>query len=231
MTTANRELLPRDSWMSAIAMLAVALLAVAVLLNGVGNVGVMAPPHPGGGRHVELPALTSAEQFSFAGAGRAIKRLKLPESGRAEQFEAYEQLLLALAESLPVTPQNATLDRADLLLTKSLPVAAANEVTAVLPSFLRYRQAEKTLLGLSPGAPGDIEGAYLHLQLQNALRNTILGEEVAAKLYGTSYRMTEIHLVRRMLMQRQDLDEDEKRLLIREQMDTLTTEDAPGVDR
>jgi hypothetical protein len=214
--------------MPAIALLTVALLAVAALLNGIGAVGVMAPPQAGAGQHVELPALSSAEQLTFSEVDRAIQRLDLQESGRAEPFEAYEQLLLALAEALPVTPDDAALERASLLLSKSLPAPAASEVVAVLPSFLRYQQTEKTLMGLSPGAPGDIEGAYLHLQLQNALlRDTLLGEPVSAKLYSTRYRMTRIHLLRRMLMQRQDLEEDEKRRLIRQQMEALRGQGNP----
>ena len=227
MTTANRELLSPDSRMPAIALLTVALLAVAALLNGIGAVGVMAPPQAGAGQQIELPALSSAEQITFAEVDRAIQRLDLPESGRAEPFEAYEQLLLALAGALPVTPDNTALERASLLLSKSLPAPAVNEVMAVLPSFLRYQQAEKTLIELSPGAPGDIEGAYLHLQLQNALRDTLLGEPVSAKLYSTRYRMTRIHLLRRMLMQRQDLDEHEKRRLIRQQMEALRDQGHP----
>lgn len=221
MTTANRELHSNDSWLPAIAMLAVALLMVAALLNGVGAVGVMASADPESGHAVVVTPLAPGEQLPFAEADRAIERLYLSDSGRSEEFEAYERLLLALAESLPARPDEASLARASELLSKSLPAPAAEDVIAVLPSFLSYQQAEKALLGLSPGAPGNIEGAYLHLRLQDALRETILGEQVADQLYSASYRMTEIHLARQMLMQRQDLDEEEKRRRIREQVEAL----------
>lgn len=230
MTTANRELRPSDSWMPAIAMLTIALLVVAALLNGVGTVGVMASSAPDRGHHIEMPTLNPSQRLPFAEADRAIERLHLSGLGHPEEFEAYESLLLALAESMPAAPDDVALARAGELLSRSLPAPAAEEVMAILPSFLSYQQAEKAMLGLSPGAPGDIEGAYLHLRLQDALRDTILGEPVADKLYSTRYRMTEIHLARQMLMQRQDLDEEEKRRLIREQTEALrlqeTSEDA-----
>lgn len=227
MTTANRELRPTDSWLPAIAMLTIALLAVAALLNGVGTVGVMGAAHPDSGHHVAVSPLPPAEQLPFAEADRAIERLFLSDSGRSDEFEAYERLLLALSESLPAKPDEASLARAGELLSKSLPAPAADDVITVLPSFLRYQQAEKALLGLSPGAPGDIEGAYLHLRLQNALRHTILGEQVTEQLYSASYRMTELHLARQMLMQRQDLEEEEKRRLIQEQMEALRRQENP----
>lgn len=227
MTTANRELQPRDGWMPAIAMLTIALLSMAALLNGVGAVGVMAPAHPGKGQFVEVAPLSAAEQVAFAGVDRAIERLHLEASGQPEQFEAYEPLLLALAESLPTDPDGTVLARVQKLLSGSLPDPAATDIMAVLPSFLSYQQAEKALLGLSWGVYGGIEGAYLHTQIQNALRETILGEAVTADLYSTSYRMTEIHLVRQMLMERQDLNEEEKRRRIQEQMEALRTQDQP----
>ncbi|MFC4260771.1 hypothetical protein ACFOZ5_17275 [Marinobacter lacisalsi] len=227
MTTANRELQPGDSWMPAIAMLAIALLVIAALLNGIGTVGVMASASPDRGHHIAMPSLNPAQRLPFAKADRAIERLHLSGLGHPEEFEAYESLLLALAESLPATPDEVALARAGELLSRSLPAPAAEDVIAMLPSFLSYQQTEKALLGLSPGAPGDIEGAYLHLRLQDALRDTILGERIADQLYSVSYRMTETHMARQMLMQRKDLDEDEKRRLIREQMDALRLQENP----
>lgn len=173
------------------------------------------------------PCRRPGEPLPFAEADRAIERLYLSDSGRSDEFEAYERLLLALSESLSEKPDNASLARAGELLAKSLPAPAAEDVIAVLPPFLHYQRAEKALLGLSPGAAGDIEGAYLHLRLQNALRNAILGEQMTEQLYSASYRMTEIHLAQQMLMQRQDLDEEEKRRLIREQMEALRLQENP----
>lgn len=221
MTTANRGGRPRDSWLTATAMLAFALVVVAALLNGVGQVGVMAPASPGTGRYLVAPELTPQERVPFARVDRAIKRLRLDDTGRAEPFEAYEPLLLALSESLSGHRDERALQRARLLLSRSLPAPANEDVSAMLPAFLDYQRAERALLGLSPGAPAGIEAAYWHLQMQQALRETILGESVADKLYRTSYLMTKAHLVRRLLMLREDLDEDEKRQLIRQQNEAL----------
>ncbi|WP_328188794.1 hypothetical protein [Marinobacter sp. OP 3.4] len=222
MTIVDRELRPRDSWMPAIAMLTVALLGVAALLNGIGPVGVMAGAHSGGGHVVTLPALAPEEQVAFAGVDQAIERLHLTDAERPEQFEAYENLLLAVTESLPAKPDEAALARVRELLDRSLPPPAARDVAGVLPSFLAYRRAEESLLELTPGAPRTAEGAYLHLQLQDALRRTFLGNDLTTKLYSASYRMIDTHLVRQMLMEREDLEEAEKRRLIREQMEALS---------
>lgn len=224
MTNAGRGPRARESWMPATAMLAIALLAVAAMLNGVGAVGVMAPSHPGHSGLVAPEGLARGEQVAFAGADRAIERLYLADSGRPERFEAYEGLLQALAESLPANPGEPALDRVGVLLARSLPAPAVDDLTAMLPSFLEYQEAEQAWLRLSPVAPGSVEGAYLHLRLQHALRETILGAQVAKKLYSDSYRMTEVHLVRRMLMLRDDLGEEEKRRLIRQQMEALTVQ-------
>ncbi|MFL1404689.1 hypothetical protein ACJO2E_05005 [Marinobacter sp. M1N3S26] len=228
MTTVDREFRPRDSWMPAIAMLTVALLGVAALLNGVGPVGVMSGSHSGGGHYVALPALAAEEQVVFAGVDQAIERLHLTDMERPEQFEAYESLLLAVAESLPVSPGEAALTRVSELLDRSLPAPAARDVADVLPSFLAYLRAEESLLGLTPGAPRTVEGAYLHLQLQDALRRIFLGDDLTTRLYSTSYHMIDTHLVRQILMERTDLEESEKQRLIREQMEALSVGRNPG---
>lgn len=228
MTTMDKLLPPRDSWMPAFAMLTVALVTVAAMLNGVGPVGVMASAHSGDGHYVELPALSSDEQIDFSRVDRTLSRLDLTESGRPGQFEEYEGLLLDLAEALPADPGVATLARVGQLLARSLPAPAANELMDILPTFLAYRRAEDSLLGLTPGAPRSIEGAWLHLQLQDALRRTILGEELTTKLYSNSYRMMDMHMVRQMLMQREDLGEEEKRQLIREQMEAFSAQRQQG---
>lgn len=222
MTTVDGAFRPGNSWMPAIAMLTVALLGVAALLNGVGTVGVMSGAHSGGGHSVALPALPPEEQVVFARVDQAIRRLHLTDAERPEEFEAYENLLLAVTESLPATPDEAALARVRTLLDRSLPPPAARDLIEMLPVFLAYRRAEESLLELTPGAPRTVEGAYLHLQLQNALRRSFLGVDLTTKLYGARYRMIDSHLVRQMLMEREDLEEDEKRRLIREQMEGQT---------
>lgn len=221
MSTVGRDIQTRDSWMPVIAMLTIALLAVAALLNGVGGVGVAAMPQQADGHYVELPDLSAAEKVLYADVEDAIERLDLSESGRPESYETYEPLLVALSESLTIPLDQATLARTEKVLSRSLSAEAVEDVVAVLPSFLEYQQAESTLLGLTPGVPRSIEGAYLHLRIQEALRRTFLGEDVADNLYSTHYRMTETHLVRQILMQREDLGEEERRRLIRQQIEAM----------
>ncbi len=214
-------------WMPAMVMLTLALLVVASLLNGIGRVGVMAQA-PGAGRHIEALVLPDSEQIPFASVDRAISRLDLDDSERAQPFEAYEQVLLALAEALPPQPDEAAFRRARTLLSGSLPAPAASDLATLLPGFLRYQRAEDGLLELTPAGPSGIEAAYLHLQLQNALRRTTLGEQVTERLYRSSHRMTEAHLVRQLLMDREDLDESEKQRRIREHMEALAGQQTEG---
>ena len=217
---------PRDGWLPAAAMLAITLVVVAALQNGIGTVGVMAPVGAAAGTMVRPPELPPAQRVPFDRVDRAIKGLRLEGSGRPEQFEAYERLLEALAHTLPAQPDAATLARTRKLLSASLPAPATNDIMGVLPDFLAYRRAEVSLLGLSPGAVGNAESAWLHLELQHALRQAILGAEITERLYGTTYRMTQMHLVHQLLMQRQDLPEDRKRRLLKEQMEALTARQA-----
>lgn len=215
-------------WLPVSAVLMVVLLAVAWLTGGAGPAGVSAEPSAGAGRYIYPDALTAGEQFEFAGVDRAIGRLHLGPDGKAEQYEAYGDVLQALGDALPARPGDDAIARASLLLQESLPGGAARELVRVLPDFLTYQALERSLLELTPDGPGNAEDAWIQFVLQKALRRAVLGESVANGLYETAHRMTEIHLVRQLVMQRQDLDEDQKQRLIRQHMDALVAGQGHG---
>ncbi|MGM0571045.1 lipase secretion chaperone [Marinobacter sp.] len=219
MPTSSQARLPAPRWLMAQAMLTVALLLLAWWFNGVGAVGVMADPDPGPGRYLRSERLAPGEQIDFARVDRAISRLRLGEDGRAEQFEAYGDVLHALSNALSF--QADGIHRANHLLRASLPEGAAQDLAGVLTDFLAYRHLEQSLLELSPGGPGTAEGAWVQLRFQEALRRSVLGQDVANRLYGTTHRMTEMHLVQQLVMQRDDLDEAGKQRLIRQHREAL----------
>lgn len=228
MTSPHRPPRFSDSRMPGLALLAIALLLVAALLNGVGPVGVTAPAHSGSGHYIAAGTLGPEEKIPFQRVDRAIERLHLDADGRPDEFEAYEGVLLALAEALPMQPGDAALARVSTLLNKSLPAPAAGDLSTLMPDFLAYHRAEHSLLGLAPGGPRSAEEAYVHLRIQDALRRTTLGEDTADRLYRTSHQMTETHLLRQLLMERDDLSEEEKQRLIREQMEALAARQPDG---
>lgn len=212
---------PASRWPQACALLTATLLGAAALFTGAGREGVAAAPDPGAGHYVYPEALMAGERIDFTAADRAIGRLRLTEHGTAEQFEAYEDVLQAISDVLPPDADEAALNRALYLIRVSLPEGASQELSAMLPGFVRYRRLEHALLELTPDGAGNAEGAWLQLQLQQALRRSMLGEEVAGRLYEATYRMTEIHLVHQLVMQREDLDDAARQNLIRQHMDAL----------
>lgn len=229
MRTNHRPLFARAHWLPALVMLTVSLLLVAALLNGVGRIGVMSAANPGAGRFAAPVEPEGSEEIAFARVDRAIERIDPDGDGRPGADEAYEQVLTALAETLPDQPDQPAIRRAGFLLARSLPAPVAEDIADMLPGFLRYHHAERSLLGLAPAGPGSVEGAYVHLRLQHALRRTTLGEAVTDRLFRTTRRMTEAHLVRQLLSEREDLDDSEKQRLIRQQMEALAA-GAPGGD-
>ncbi len=208
-------------WPQVCALLTATLIGAAALFTGVGREGVAAAPDPGAGRYISPETLMASERIDFTAAERAIGRLRLTEHGVAEQFEAYEDVLQAVSDVLPPDADEASLKRALYLIQVGLPTGASQELAALLPGFVRYQRLEHALLELTPDGAGNAEGAWLQLQLQQALRRSMLGEEVADRLYEATYRMTEIHLVHQLVMQRDDLDDAARQNLIRRHMDAL----------
>lgn len=221
MKTNHRALFARVRWLPTLVMLTVALLLVAAWLNGVGRIGVMSAASPGAGHFTAPVELEDSEEIAFARVDRAIERIDPDDQGHPDAYEAYEQVLAALAEALPDQPEQSAIRRAGFLLARSLPAPVADDIAGILPGYLRYHHAERGLLGLAPAGPGRIEGAYVRLQLQHALRRATLGEAATDRLYRTTQRMTEAHLVRQLLSEREDLDDSEKQRLIRQQMESL----------
>lgn len=206
---------PVSRWLVVAALVTLVLLSTAWLLHGIGAAGVTAAPDPGAGGYIRPEVLTASEQVAFARADRAISRLRLGEDGNAVEYEAYGDVLQVLSEILPASRDAAAIRRAKHLLRSSLPEGAGQELANLLSPYLRYRHLEQSMLELIPDGAGNAESAWVQLRLQYSLRRAILGEEVAGRLYETAHRMTELHLVRQLIMQREDLDDDQKQRLIR----------------
>lgn len=227
MTTSEMDPRIQSSRMPALGMLTLALLMVAALLNGVGSVGVTAGPDEGNGRFTPLKELTATEKIPFDRIDRALARLPLTEEGDIEIFEAFEPALASLTDELIITSPDAEvrLQRAHLLIDRSLPPKAAVQLTDALPEYLQYQRVER-LLKVSRVTPlATLEGAYVELLTQDALRRVALGPERADQLYQNTFGMTEMHLARQLLMQRDDLSREQKQELMEQQSDALAGPD------
>ncbi|SFR83056.1 lipase chaperone protein [Marinobacter daqiaonensis] len=223
MMNSYRDVPAFGNWMPALAMLALTLLAVAALLNGIGRLGVMATPDPGRGQYLSPQSPALAERVDFSQVDRTIRRLPVDEQGNSDSLASLEPLLMALSAALKDAPvvSGPALERAQFLLRRSLPRETARPVNAILPDFLRYQRAETALFHYRLKGPQSIEAAYAQSMMQQALRRMTLGPDVADALYGQIHRLTGIHLLRQMLMEREDLADEEKQEMLRQQMEAL----------
>ncbi len=234
MNTSDTDLQASGSdWLPAMAAVVLAVLAVAVLLNGAGHAGIVVAASEGVGRSFTAPRLSADEQVPFGKVDRALGRLDISEDGQMAEDEMLEPVLEALVEAISAGKrahgeESEALGRVRFLLEKSLPPAVADQFVALLPDYLSYRRAEQAMIWFRGWrSPGSIEEAYVQHLVQHQLRRVALGESATQRLFQATFRLTDMHFSRQMLMRRNDLDEDEKRHLMDAQVEALAPPGRP----
>lgn len=161
-----------------------------------------APPEPTEPAAAPLPPLPA----SLAGT-TVDGDLRLDAAGRfvpgPEALVLFDYFLSATGEE----PDELIRARIVAEIRRRLPPDAAREAEALLDRYLAYREAAREMAFAGDFGHADLER---RLQLVRELRRARFGAELAEALFGEEERVIAIDLERRRVLQREDLEPEER---------------------
>ncbi len=166
---------------------------------------------------IDVPVLSTEElSIHLDSTNNALRRLTLDEVNTFVISTQIESILREIGtDLLPQISSPITFARFQFLIEKALPGPAGESFNNLLPSYLEYLKAEQVITDQRSTTENGAAEELKKLVMLKQLRRQHFDEETAQQLFGPQELLAEYMLNRQIIYTNDDLDENEKKSLLK----------------